>query len=73
MFLSINKKNNVYPCKPKFYYIKVGFEGVEITCFRDGYKKDKQFRTSLQDQFKVVNLIFLSFRSFVCNYAFIMF
>ena len=22
-----NKKNNVYPCKPKFYYIKVGFKG----------------------------------------------
>ena len=27
MFLSRNKKNNVYPCKPQFYYIKVGFEG----------------------------------------------
>ena len=25
--LSRNKKNNVYPCKPQFYYIKVGFEG----------------------------------------------
>ena len=25
-----NKKNNVYPCKPKFYYIKVGFTGVKI-------------------------------------------
>ena len=22
-----NKKNNVYPCKPQFYYIKVGFKG----------------------------------------------
>ena len=30
MFLSKNKKNNVYPCKPKFYYIKVGFKGVSI-------------------------------------------
>ena len=28
MFLSRNKKNNVYPCKPQFYYIKVGFKGV---------------------------------------------
>ena len=28
MFLSRNKKNNVYPCKPKFYYVKVGFKGV---------------------------------------------
>ena len=30
MFLSRNKKNNVYPCKTQFYYIKVGFEGVKI-------------------------------------------
>ena len=37
MFLSRNKKNNVYPCKPQFYYIKVGFKGVRIilACFRD--------------------------------------
>ena len=37
MFLSINKKNNVYPCKPQFYCIKVGFKGVKIiqACFRD--------------------------------------
>ena len=34
---SRNKKNNVYPCKPQFYYIKVGFKGVKIikACFRD--------------------------------------
>ena len=30
MFLSWNKKNKVYPCKPQFYYIKVGFKGVKI-------------------------------------------
>ena len=30
MFLSRNKKNNAYPCKPQFYYIKVGFKGVLI-------------------------------------------
>ena len=30
MFLSRNKKNNVYPCQPQFYYIKVGFKGVKI-------------------------------------------
>ena len=37
MFLSRNKKDNVYPCKPQFYNIKVGFKGVKIirTCFRD--------------------------------------
>ena len=30
MFLVSNKRNNVYPCKPEFYYIKVGFNGVKI-------------------------------------------
>ena len=37
MFLSRNKKNNVYPYKPQFYFIKVGFKGVNIifACFRD--------------------------------------
>ena len=41
MVLSRNKKNNVYPCKPQFYYIKVGFMGVKIilTCFRDDLNK----------------------------------
>ena len=40
MFLSRYKKNNVYPCKPQFYYIKVGFKGVKIiqACFRDDTK-----------------------------------
>ena len=37
MFWSKNKKKKVYPCKPQFYYIKVGFTGVFIarTCFPD--------------------------------------
>ena len=37
MFLSRNNKNNVYPCKPQFYCIKVWFKGVKIiyVCFRD--------------------------------------
>ena len=30
MFLSRNKKNNIYPRKPQFYYIKMGFNGVNI-------------------------------------------
>ena len=25
MILNRNKKNNIYPCKTQFYYIKVGF------------------------------------------------
>ena len=37
MFLSRNKTNNVYPYKPQFYYIKVGFKGVKhiYVGFRD--------------------------------------
>ena len=36
-------KNNVYPCKPQFYYIIVGFKGVKIiyACFRDVIQKKK--------------------------------
>ena len=30
MFLTRNKKHNVYPCKPQFYHKKVGFKGVKI-------------------------------------------
>ena len=30
IFLSRNKKNNVYPCKPQSYYITVRFKGVKI-------------------------------------------
>ena len=30
MILNRNKKNNAYPCKPQFYYIKVRFKGVKI-------------------------------------------
>ena len=37
MFLSRNNKNNVYPCKPQFYCIKVGLKGVKIICFRGVY------------------------------------
>ena len=30
MCLSKNKKNNGYPCKPQFYYIKVGIKGAKL-------------------------------------------
>ena len=30
MFSSRNKKNNVYPCKPQFYNIKVGLRGSKL-------------------------------------------
>ena len=29
MVLSRNKETNVYPCKPRFYCIKVGMKGVK--------------------------------------------
>ena len=37
MFLSRNNKSNVYPCKPQFYYIKMGVKWVKIikACFCD--------------------------------------
>ena len=42
MFLSSSKKNNAYPCKPQFYYIKVGFKGVKIIkVFRDAVDRTK--------------------------------
>ena len=39
MFLNRNKKITVYPCKPQFYYIKVGFKGVKTiqACFGDAW------------------------------------
>ena len=40
MFLSRNKKNNAYPCKAQFYYIKVGFKRIKIiqACFCDVFR-----------------------------------
>ena len=37
-------KKKVYPCKPQFYYIKVGCKGVFFTqtCFRDGKNHHKK-------------------------------
>ena len=48
MFYSRNKKNNVYPCKPHFFYIKSGVWGVKITwtCFRDDKTYNKTDVTS---------------------------
>ena len=44
MFLSRNKKNNVYPCKPQFYYIKVGFKGSKIYRYVFMMIRDKQLQ-----------------------------
>ena len=44
MFLSRNKKKYVYPCKPQFYYVKMGFNGVKIikACFYDDIPFNKE-------------------------------
>ena len=38
-------RKNVYPCKPQFYYTKVGCKGVFVTrtCFHDIYPAHKCF------------------------------
>ena len=48
-FLSRNKKNHVYLCKPKFSYIKVGFKGVKITkvCFPDVLHKNEVMSSTI--------------------------
>ena len=37
MIMSRNKKINVYPCKPQFYFVKLGFKGGKTikACFLD--------------------------------------
>ena len=51
MFLSRNKKNNVYPYN--FYHIKVGFKGVKIKLYRYVFvmkpPKHKQRRTETEE------------------------
>ena len=48
MILSRNKKNNVYPCKPQFFY-KRGFKGVKIIyCIRPYYRTCSYKRTVKQ-------------------------
>ena len=51
MLLSRNMKNNVYPYKHQFYYIKVRFMGVKIikACFSDAFIGGKYpFRCSVE-------------------------
>ena len=51
IFLSRNKKINVYPCKPQFYCIKVRFKGVKTiqACFRDGLRPIYIYIVALSD------------------------
>ena len=59
MFLSRNRKNNVYPCKPQFYYIKVAFKGVKIilACFRDVSELDNSQKCEFDKWSKGKNCI----------------
>ena len=63
MFLSRNQKNNIYPCKPQFYYIKVGFKGVSIiyACFRDVNMSGIEYHVKVNqiDRFEKQTSIFL--------------
>ena len=53
MFLSRNKKNNVYPFKPKFYYITVGLSGSKLyRRFRD-VPGDKIMYTHVNPSFTI--------------------
>ena len=51
MFLSRNKKINVYPCKLLFYCIKVEVKGVKIiqACFRDGMYAKRRLGSAYND------------------------
>ena len=59
MFLSRNKKINVYTCKPKFYYIKVGFKGGcggGGSTFRNGMLGEKKKQTTIILKYVLVSL-----------------
>ena len=49
MFQSKNKRKHVYPCKPQFYYIKVGCKGVYITrtCLHDAKLSLLSFKNNI--------------------------
>ena len=59
MFLSRNK-NNVYPCKPQFYKIKVGFK--EVKSFRRVFvMKTRYYVVLLSLLFLLVSIFFFIF------------
>ena len=69
MFLSGNKNNNVYPCKPQFYFIEVGFKGVKIilACFRDV----KFYRLSGATFYDCIDTIYRFIKHFLDNKMYI--
>ena len=57
-------KNNVYPCKPQFYYTQVEFKGVKLyrrVCFRDVNIFAGRHETPTENTCVCVCLCYLSF------------
>ena len=70
MFLSRNKKNNVYPCKPQFYYIKVGFKWVITKTYLYNVDPLKPHFYIVKLGFTGVDIIFLiSAQNIDCGYS----
>ena len=65
MFLSRNKKNNVYPCKPKFYYILVTKQNKTKKKKTTTTKKKKKQKNKKKKQQKKNNTSF--FRISISN------
>ena len=65
MFLSRNKKYNVHPSKPQFYYIKLGFKGVKIiyVCFRDVFHWQNQQKAEVDQEPDVLIFIIKQVRT----------
>ena len=62
MFLSRNKKNNAYPCKPQLYCIKVGFKGIKIikAYFRDDLQSSQCDFNNLERDVKHQSIFIVS-------------
>ena len=68
-------KNNVHPCKPQFYYIKVGFKGIKIikACFRDctgccGSNVTWYFERTIEYENRILYTWYVvALRSYVCT------
>ena len=79
MCFSRNKKNNLYACTPKFYYIQVGFKGVKIikVCFRDALRKHAysnilkilQPKKRKNFQIKKFDIFHISVQNIDCGYS----
>ena len=67
MFLSRNKKNNVYPCKPQFYYIKVGFKGSKL--YRYVFVMSSRFSFMIHMQSDLHERLWLLYRKILKSYT----